>query len=111
MGQGLHSRVPPKVRNIVRAKNQAQGVTVQISDLVFPQFARVSVSTSTALNDRRMLTIAEGTISQAGGQCSKKETNVDTNIRTQCEPPESVEPVKESDVSPDSPAPTLCLPN
>ena len=54
----------------------------------------------------------EETISQPGGQYKDKETNVDIgtsvpDIGTDCEPPKSVEPVKESQTSPDAPAPTL----
>ena len=49
----------------------------------------------------------QGSISYPGGQCRDKETNVDPDIETQCEPPESAEPAKESQVSPVSPAPTF----
>ena len=54
----------------------------------------------------------EETISQPGGQYKHKETNVDfgtpvPDIGTDCEPPKSMEPVKESQISPDWLAPTL----
>ena len=47
------------------------------------------------------------TISQPGGLYKNEETCVDPDDGTHCEPPESVEPVKESQVRPDSPASTL----
>ena len=63
----------------------------------------------TSLDDRRILTMKN---SQTAGQYKDKETNVDIrtsgpDIRTEGEPRKSVEPIKESQFSPDSPAPTL----
>ena len=65
----------------------------------------------TSLDDRRILTMKEQP-SQPGGQYKDKETDVDIrtlghDIRTEGEPRKSVEPIKESQFSPDSPAPTL----
>ena len=88
----LKADTPAYLRKLVRAKDQDGRVdTVSTSDL-----------------SRRPSDIDnEGTISQPDDQCRDKETNVDSDIRTLCEPPEHVEPVKESQASPNSPAPTL----
>ena len=85
-----------------------------MSDIISPHLAQVSfgdgriytVSTSDLL--RRLPNFDnEITISQPGGQCREKETNVDRDIGTQCKPPECVEPVLETQVCPDSPASTV----
>ena len=99
-------------------KHQAPVVPVQISEVISPLLARVSfgdgrvdmVSTSD-LSRRSPHIDNEETISQPGGKYKVKETNVDIGtsvpgIGTECEPPKSVEPVKEFQISPESPAPT-----
>ena len=99
-------------------KNQAPVVPVQISEVTSPQFARVSFGDgrvdTVSISDfsRRPDVDNEKTISQPGGQYKDKKTNVDIGtlvpaIGTEYEPPKSVEPVKESKINPDSPAPTL----
>ena len=92
---------------------------VQISEGVSPHLARVSFGDgrddTVSLSDlsRRPPDIDnEGTTSQPGGQYKGKETDVDIgtsgpDIRTEGESPKSVEPVKESQFSPDSSAATL----
>ena len=110
----LEADTPAYLLKFVRAKDQAPVVPVQISEVISPHLARVS------FGDGRVDTVStsdlsrqppdvdnEETISQPVEQCRDKETNVDPDIGTQCEPTESVESVKGSQVSPDSPAPTL----
>ena len=110
----LEADTPAYLRKLVRAKDQAPVVPVQISGVIYPHLARVSfgdgrVDTvfTSDLSRRPPDVDNEGTISQPGDQCRDKEANIDPHIGTQFEPPESVEPVKESQVSPESPAPTL----
>ena len=92
---------------------------VQISEVISPHLARVSFgdgradTVSTCDISRRPPDIDnEGTTSQPGDQYKDKEADVDIrisgpDIRTEGEPPKSVKPVKDSQFSPDSPAPTL----
>ena len=92
---------------------------VQISEVISPHLARVSFgdgradTVSTSDLSRRPPDIDnEGTTSQPAGQYKDKETDVDIrtsgpDIRTEGEPRKSVEPIKNSHFSPDSPAPTL----
>ena len=113
LAQGRDTRFPPK---FVRAKDQAPFVPLQISEKNLFHLAPVSFGdgrvdrVSTRDLSRRPPDVDnEGTTSQPGNQCRDKETNVDSHIGTQCEPPESVKPVKKSQTSPDSPAPPLRL--
>ena len=92
---------------------------VQIAEVISPHLARVSFgdlradTVSTSDLSRRPPDIDnEGTTSQPEGQYKDKEADVDIrtsgpDIRTEGEPPKSVEPIKDSQFSPDSPAPTL----
>ena len=115
----LRSDTPAYLQKFVRAKNQAPVEPVLISEVISPHLVRVSfcdgrvntISTSD-LSRRPPDVDNEETISQPGGQYKDKETNVDIgtlvpDIGTECEPPKSVELVKESQISPDSTAPTL----
>ena len=90
---------------------------VQISEVISPHLARVSfgdgradtVSTSD-LSRRPPEFDNEGTTSEPGGQYKDKEADVDIrtsgpDIRTEGEPPKSVQPIKESQFSPDSALP------
>ena len=89
----------------------------QIFEVIAPHLARVSFgderddTVSTSDFSRRPPDIDnEGTTSQPGGQYKDKETDVDIrtsgpDIRTEGEPHKFVEPVKESQFSPDSPVP------
>ena len=86
----------------------------QISEVISPNVARVSFgdgrvdTVSTSDLPRRPPDVDnEGLILQSGDNCRDKETNVNSDIGNQCVPPESEEPVKETQASPDSPAPTL----
>ena len=115
----LRADTPAYLRKFVEAKDQAPVVPVQISEVISLHLVRVS------FGDGRVDTVSpsdlsrrppdvdnEETISQSGGQYKDKKTNVDIgtlvpDIGTECEPPKSVEPVKESQISLDSPAPTL----
>ena len=115
----LRADAPAYLRKFVRAKDQAPVVPVRISEVISPHLARVSFgdgradTVSTSDLSRRLPDIDnEGMTSQTGGQYRDKETDVDIrtsgpDIRTEGEPPKSVEPIKESQFSPDSPAPTL----
>ena len=115
----LRADAPAYLRKLVSAKDQAPVVPVQISEVISPHLARVSFgdgradTVSTSDLSRRPLDIDnEGTTSQPGGQYEDKESDVDIgtsgpDIRTEGEPPKSVEPVKEYQFSPDSPAATL----
>ena len=115
----LRADAPAYLRKFVRAKDQAPVVPVQISEIISPHLARVSFgdgradTVSTSDLSRRPPDIDnEGTTSQPGGQYKNKEADVDIrtsgpDIRTEGEPPKSVEPIKELQFSPDSSAPTL----
>ena len=115
----LRADTPAYLRKFERAKNQAPLLPVQICEVIPPHLARVffgdgrvdPVSTSDLFR-RPPDFDNEETISEPGGQYKGKETNVDIetsvpDIGAECEPLKSVEPVKESQISPDSPAPTL----
>ena len=92
---------------------------VQISEVISPHLAQVSFGNGRAetvftshLSRRPPDIDNEGTTSQPGGQYKDKEADVDIgtsgpDIRTEGGPPKSLEPVKESQFSPDSPAATL----
>ena len=89
---------PAYLRDFVMAKDQAPVVSVQISEVIFPHLARVSFGNvrvdtdSTSDIPRRPPDVYnEERISQPGDQCRDKETNIDSEIGNQCEPPESVE--------------------
>ena len=108
----LRIDTPAYLRKFVRAKDQAPVAPIQISEVISPHLAGVSFgvgridTVSTSDLSRRPLNIDnEETISQPGGQYKDKETNVDIGISipdigTECEPPKSVELVKESQTSP-----------
>ena len=103
----LRADTPAYLQKFVRAKDQAPVVPVQIFEVVSPHLARVSFldgrvdTVSTSDFSRRPDVDKEKTISQPGGQYKDKEANVDIgtsvpDIGTECEPPKSVEQVKES---------------